>query len=39
MALAIWYSTDSDYAQRKMLHVAVEKATHLPASKYNPLGN
>ena len=33
MALAIWYSTDSDYAQRKMLHVAVEKATHLSSEQ------
>lgn len=26
---AIWYSTDSDFAQRKMLHAATKKAGHL----------
>jgi hypothetical protein len=29
LAAAIWYSTDSDYAQRKMLRAAVEKTTRL----------
>ena len=27
--LGIWHSTDSDFAQRKMLRVATEKASHL----------
>ena len=29
MAMGVWYSTDSDYAQRKMLRAAVETAAHL----------
>lgn len=31
MGMAIWYSTDSDFTQRKMLRAAVEKCTQLSA--------
>src|SRR3954470_9699664 len=29
MGTSIWHSTDSDFAQRKMLRAAVERASHL----------
>ena len=33
MGISIWYSSDSDYAQRKMLRAAVQVATQLTAEQ------